>query len=168
MLAATSFAQGTYGPTGGQNLFSIGGALSRQKIDFQGGSITSTDLNAQLGFGRFLTDVHEVGLQVNESYSHSDSAGAKDTISTGIAPYYNYNFRNSPRTWFYVGAHAGAELSEQGGKSDTNFAYGVHGGVRHWLSQSAAIFAEPRYTRSQFDSFDVETTEIIFGYSVVL
>ncbi len=166
LLATTGFAQGTYGPTGGQQLFSIGGALSRQTIDFAGGSVATNSFNAQAGVGYFITDVHEVGVQVNESFS--DSNPGPKTVSTGLAPYYNYNFRNSPRTWFYVGVHAGAQVTDSGGKSETDFAYGVHAGVRHWLSQSAAIFAEPRVTRSKFNSDTLDTEEIIFGYSVVL
>ena len=98
LLAVSGFAQGSFGPTGGQNLFSIGGALSKEDINpSTGGSASFTTFNAQLGFGRFLTDVHEVGVQLNESYSTSDVSGVSDSISTGIAPYYNYNFRSNPR-----------------------------------------------------------------------
>ncbi len=52
MLAASGMAQSDlFGPTGGQNLFSIGGSLSSQTIDLGGasGEFTTTTLNLQAG-----------------------------------------------------------------------------------------------------------------------
>ncbi len=168
ILAATGMAQGSFGPTGGENLFSIGGSLSSQTIDLGGttGDSTTTTLNLQGSVGHFLTDVHEVGVQLFESYSSPDTGN--DTIVTSLGGYYNYNFRQTPRTWFYAGAHLGLLQIDSGGSDDTNIAIGIHGGVRHWLSESAALYAEPRITRSEFNGGDVMTTEIVFGYSVVL
>ncbi|MBK8178148.1 MAG: outer membrane beta-barrel protein [Planctomycetes bacterium] len=171
LLAATGSAQGTYGPTGGQQLFSLGGSISQMSIDTGGGDFEMTSFNAQAGFGYFLTDVHEVGAFLGESYSKIDAPGGNDpddSISTDIGGYYNYNFRTTPRTWFYGGAHLGLYIADQAGQTDTNIAYGIHGGVRHWLNESAAVFAEPRITRSELDGDTVTTNEIIFGYSVVL
>lgn len=171
ILAAAGSAQGVYGPTGGQQLFSIGGSISQQTIDTNGGDFETTSFNAQAGFGYFLTDVHEVGGTFGESYTKIDVPGGNDpddSISTNLLGYYNYNWRTTPRTWLYGGAHLGLFIADQGGNNDTNFAIGIHGGVRHWLSESAAIFAEPRLTRSEFEGDSVLTNEIIFGYTVVL
>ena len=121
MLAASGMAQSDlFGPTGGQNLFSIGGSLSSQTIDLGGasGEFTTTTLNLQAGVGHFLTNVHEVGVQVYESYSMPESGN--DTITSSLGGYYNYNFRSTPRTWFYAGPHAGFLLIDQGGTDDTN------------------------------------------------
>ncbi len=167
-LAATGMAQGSFGPTGGENLFSIGGSISSQTIDVGGtvGDSTTSTINLQGSVGHFLTDVHEVGVQLFESYSSPDTGS--DSITTSLGGYYNYNFRSNPRTWFYAGPHLGFLMIDSGGTDDTNIAYGIHGGVRHWLSQGAALYAEPRLTWSEFDGFDVMTAEIVFGYSVVL
>jgi hypothetical protein len=171
LLAATGAAQGTFGPTGGQQLFSLGGSISRVSIDTGGGDFDVTSFNAQVGFGYFLTDVHEVGVQLGESYQEIDAPGSaadSDQISTNLSGYYNYNFRTTPRTWFYAGPHLGLYIADQGNQTDTNIAIGIHGGVRHWLNESAAVFAEPRITRSEFEGDEVMTNEIVFGYSVVL
>jgi hypothetical protein len=163
VLAAVSSAQmGVFGPTGGENLINFGGSLGTTDVD---GDETTT-INLQAGFGHFLTDVHEVGAQLNESYSSPD--GAPDTISTGLSGYYNYNFRQNPRTWFYAGPHLGLLMIDANDDDDTNLAIGIHGGIRHWLSESTAVFVEPRFTVSEFNNDDVETAEVIFGYTVAL
>ncbi len=168
LLAATGMAQGMYGPTGGQNLFSIGGSIGSTTVDVGGttGDVTTTSVNLQAAVGHFLTDVHEVGVQLNENYSSPDTG--TDSITTGLGGYYNYNWRQNPRTWLYAGPHLGVLMVDQGGTDDTNLAFGVHVGVRHWLSESAAIYAEPRFTISEFNGGDVKTAEVIFGYQVVL
>ena len=170
VLAAAGMAQGSFGPTGGDNLFSIGGSIGKTSIDTSGGDFDQTNFNLQASVGRFLTDVHEVGVSLGENYSKIDppSGGSTDSISTTIAGYYNYNFRTSPRTWFYAGAHLGFYIADQNNDTDTSIAIGIHGGVRHWLTQNAAIFAEPRLTRSELSGDTVTTNEIIFGYSLVL
>ncbi|MEO6711592.1 MAG: hypothetical protein ABI054_02205 [Planctomycetota bacterium] len=147
---------------GGENLFSIGGSFGTTEID----NDDTTSINLQAAFGHFLTDVHEVGGQLNENYTSPDKGD--DTIFTSVTGFYNYNFRQNPRTWFYVGPHAGFLLADAGGEDDTALAIGVHGGVRHWLSENSAVFAEPRLTFSEFDGDDVRTAEVIFGYTVVL
>jgi hypothetical protein len=170
LLAATGAAQGTYGPTGGQQLFSFGGSISQQTYELSGGDVDVTSFNAQAGFGYFLTDVHEVGATLGESYQKIEIPGTSDidSITTSLSGYYNYNWRSSPRTWLYGGAHAGIFVADQANETDTNLAFGIHGGVRHWLSESTAIFAEPRITRSEFEGDTVMTNEIVFGYTVVL
>ncbi len=171
VLAATGMAQGSFGPTGGENLFSIGGSLGRTTIDSSGGDFQMTNFILQGSVGRFLTDVHEVGVSLGENYTKLDAPGGggdTDSISTTIAGYYNYNFRTSPRTWFYAGAHLGLYVADQNNETDANVAIGIHGGVRHWLNENAALFAEPRLTRSELSGDTVTTNEIIFGYSVVL
>src|SRR5687767_676048 len=164
LLAATGMAQGMYGPTEGQNLLAFGGSISTTEID----SFDFTTITLQASFSHFLTDIHEVGGQLNQNYLSPDQGD--DTVFTSLTGFYNYNFPHNAgsRTRFYAGPHLGILKADAGGEDDTNLAIGIHGGVRHWLTERSAVFAEPRFTLSEFDNEDVETAEVIFGYTMVI
>jgi hypothetical protein len=160
VLAASVSAQGgtRYGPTGGDNLLSVAGSIST--LNFDGFSLVT--LTGQFGFGRFLTDVHEVGATLSTSYSNPEKGNS--STSEGLFGYYNYNWRENPRTWFYGGPHLGISIFDAGGDDDTSLSLGGHAGMRHWLTPRTAFYAEPRLT---FGS-DIVITEIIFGYTIAL
>jgi hypothetical protein len=158
LLSVTAQAQDRYGPTGGENLLSISGSITNFDVD--GFSVLS--ISGQFGFGRFLTEEHEAGATLSTSYLNPEQGD--NAVTEGLSAYYNYNWRNEPRTWFYAGPHLGISFLDAGGEDDTNLAFGGHGGLRHWLSPRTAFFAEPRITFST----DITITEIIFGYTIAL
>lgn len=159
LLALSASAQvDHFGPIGGDNLISVSGAISRYSID----SFDVTSISGQFGFGHFLTDIHEVGATLATIYSSPEKGD--DSVNESLSGYYNYNFRNNPRTWFYAGGHLGLNYFDAGGSDDTNLALGIHGGVRQWLSPRTAFFVEPRITFAS----DIDITEIVFGYTVAL
>ncbi|MCC7014385.1 MAG: outer membrane beta-barrel protein [Planctomycetes bacterium] len=159
--------QGAGVPTGigGKQLLAFGGSISSVEVDGE----DTMNLILQAAFGYFLDDTHEVGGQVLHYVSDSDSF---EFTSRQIAPYYNYNYRQSPRLWYYGGAHAGIaifEIDVKGGGDydETGFAFGPHVGARYWLSPTTAVFAEPRITWSFLE--DTETTlEVLFGFTTTL
>jgi hypothetical protein len=151
---------GRYGPGEGESLLTFGGALTFTDPDV--GDDVDT-LTAQVGYGYFLDEHHEVGGQILNSLSDSDDF--ESTIFV-VAPYYNYNWRQSSRTWYYAGPHIGIlynSIDTPGfDEDDTSFAYGAHGGVRQWITPSTSWFVEPRITKSS----DVDDITILFGLNV--
>jgi hypothetical protein len=158
LLAGAAQAQERYGPTGGENLLSVAGSISNFDVD--GFSVLS--ITGQFGFGRFLTKEHEVGASVSISYLNPEDFDS--SVSEGLSGYYNYNWRDQPRTWFYAGPHIGLSLTDANGDDDTSIAVGGHGGLRHWLTSRTAFFVEPRLTFAS----DLTISEIIFGYTIAL
>lgn len=151
-----------YGPAMGESLLTFGGNLSRLDIDDSPNTTTTTN---QAGFGHFLTDEHEVGAQ---ALLFRVDGGGFEADSFSIAPYYNYNYRQSSRTWFYGGPHLGVVYTKfkgQGVKDDdTSLSFGIHGGIRQWLTPTTSYFIEPRLTTSSdFDEF-----ALLFGLSFTL
>ena len=151
-----------YGPVSGESLITFGGSLSR--IDIDGGSDTTTVVN-QAGFGYFIADQHEVGGQI---LLFSTDGDGFESNTYQLAPYYNFNIRQSSRTWFYFGPHLGFVYTEfkSGAVSDDDFnlSIGIHGGLRQWLTPRTSYFFEPRYTTSSdFDDFT-----LLFGLNFSL
>lgn len=160
--AANPQGRANYGPVTGESLITFGGSLSSIDPD-QGSSARTT--TGQAGFGYFISEEHEVGGQV--LLIDSDGSGF-EAQNYSIAPYYNYNYRQSSRTWFYGGPHMGLVYSstKAGNFSDddTSFSFGVHGGLRQWITPRTSYFLEPRFTTSsEFDDFT-----FLFGLNFTL
>ncbi len=151
---------GRYGPGEGESLLTFGGALSMIEPD-EGEDVDS--LTGQVGVGHFLDEHNEVGGQILVARADSDGF---DTSFIALAPYYNYNWRQSSRTWYYAGPHIGLLFSEVDAgtvdEDDTSFSYGAHAGVRQWLTPSTSWFVEPRLTQSS----EVDDFTILFGLNV--
>ncbi len=159
--------QDRYGPAGGESLLSLGVTLqSRETEPDVGEDTTDSTLFGQVGFGYFLADEHEIGAQFLGVLNSPDEGD--DVVFLAISPYYNYNFRANPRTWWYVGPHVGLAFIDFGGESESELAYGVHVGMRQWISPDAAFFVEPRYTITEFGDTDITTFDILLGLDVAL
>ena len=155
-----------FGPIGGEQLLSLAGAIAMNTSDFDGQSTTDLSLSAQAGVGYFLTDVHELGVTVLADYTIPDEGD--DSVTLGLAPYYNYNIRSDPRTWFYFGAHAGYQMFQSGDFDENGFAIGAQVGMRKWLGPRTAFYVEPRFTYATFSDLDFYTTQVLFGYSFAI
>jgi len=160
VVPAPQDGTGQYGPLVGESLLTFGGSLSRSDPD--GGSDTDS-LTGQVGGGYFLDEHQEVGGQL--LFALLDGDGFEANIYQ-VAPFYNYNFRQSSRTWYYAGPHIGLIFTdfEAGGVSDddTSLSYGVHGGVRQWMTPRTSWFIEPRITQSS----EIDDFSILFGLNV--
>lgn len=171
-VGAQSDPLGTaYGPLKGESELTFGGSLGSTKSKFDGGSSTTdTSLNGQVGYGRFLTNEREVGGQLIFNVLSPDQGD--DLRQIAILPYYRYNFRQSERTWFYAGGHLGLQKFEAGGESDTAISYGIHGGMKSWLTPQVSFFVEPRLTFSNYDlgGIDLDVTDFrtLVGFSYSL
>lgn len=169
-LQSTPTGSGGYGPVAGESEFTFAASLAstNTELDIPGqGSNTDNSFNGQVGYGRYLTDEHEVGGQFLFNLFMPDQGD--DQTQLGVLPYYRYNFRQSDRTWFYAGVQAGLQQFEQGGESDTAFSYGIHGGMKSWLTPQVSVFVEPRLTFSEFEfgpiSLDSRDFRILLGLS---
>jgi len=151
-----------FGPVDGESLLAVGGSYSRINPDV---GQTSNLVTVQTAFGYFLTKEHEVGGQILVGRADSGNTEAE---STAVLPYYNYNYRQSSRTWYYVGPHLGVinTVAKSGAfkSDDTNVSIGVHGGIRQWLTPNSALYLEPRLT---FNS-DVSDFTLLFGVNFTL
>jgi len=164
--AAAPRQESAFGPTGGEQLFGIYGDLASVSADYPGGSASASVFGGALSFGYFLTDANEIGALLLATIISPDSGD--DIKAWSLTPYYNYNFRQDPRTWYYVGAHTGFAYLDAGGDSDGALALGAHCGMRHWISPRTAFFVEPRATVAFALLGDVTTTEVLFGYTIAL
>ncbi|MFT5286885.1 MAG: hypothetical protein ACI8TQ_003060 [Planctomycetota bacterium] len=167
LLLASCYASapqggGHFGPLPGESILTVAGSISSQEPDV--GDTTDTVI-AQVGIGHFLDEVREVGGQILIANS---SSGNFESEVLGLLPYFNWNFRQSEQTWFYAGPHAGLiEVTFSGGgfnESETELSYGVHGGMRQWVTSRSAFYIEPRITKSsKLDDFT-----ILFGINFAL
>ena len=154
----------------GESELTFGGSIGlvETEFDFAGAeSNTDVSINGQVGFGRYLTNEHEVGGQAIFNLSMPDEGD--DFGQYALLPYYRYNFRSSDRTWFYTGAHTGLFVFESGGESDTGFSYGIHGGMKSWLTPQVSFFVEPRLTFTSLDigpvGLDLNEFRTLIGFT---
>lgn len=160
----------TYGPIKGDSLISLGGSWDESRVDASGTpTIDTTIITTTLQYGYFITAAHEVGGQVLfDLFDTNIENQDEDTLE--LSAYYNYNFRQSSRTWYYVGADLGWRTidSDALGNSDSA-AYGVHVGMRQWLTPQISLFIQPFYKRSEIEvttdsNADEDRYGIVYGF----
>jgi len=157
---------GAWGPSQGESELTFGGSIGNLTIDPDAGDdISINTLDGQLGYGRYLTDQHEVGGQVILSLQSPDEGDDSGTV--GLLPYYRYNIRSGDRGQYYVGGHTGI-VQFQGEDSETSFSYGIHGGFKSWLTTELSFFVEPRLTFTSFDGFDLNEFRTLLGFTYSL
>jgi len=100
-------------------------------------------LTARLSAGWYLNRVHEFGLELQPNFTRLENS--PDTSDTYIGAFYDYNHWASPRATLYGGPQLGLQLTESS-SNDTAFAWGLHAGLRYWLSTSVSLQVEPRLT----------------------
>ena len=157
-VSAAAQAPEHYGPKKGQHLAFAAGTISTFTVD----SFSTTLISGQVGIGRFLTDIHEVGAVLATTFAHPEDGD--NAYSHSLSAYYNYNWRYDSRLWFYAGPHLGVNRFEAQDDGDWSLTIGAHGGARYWLSPRTAVFAEPRLTSGS----DISIREVVFGVTVVL
>lgn len=162
-----------YGPAQGNSTLSFSGTVSDRQITPDGFPTTkNTSVIGQVGYGYFVTDKHEIGARLAVDIFDSNVAGAdRDLLELSLL--YNYNFSKTPRTWWYVGADAGiVHVDDEGAGSSDDFIYGVHVGMRQWISPTTAIVVEPFYQNATFETAAGDADEdrfgVLFGFEVTL
>jgi len=159
-----------YGAVKGESLVSVAGTITESRLDAEGlPTINTTSIRTRLGYGYFLTENHEIGA--NLGYNLEDTnVPSSDTWQLDLTALYNYNIRASSRTWYYVGVDLGTrwfddEINDSDG---SDLLYGLHVGLRNWLTPRLAFFAEPFWLRTEVDlnidsGADLDQFGILFG-----
>jgi hypothetical protein len=164
LAAETNAAQPElrYGPIRGESLMTFGGDFTHSELS--NGFESKTDsLTAQIGIGYFTHNNHEVGFQGIINHSRSKYENSTRTSSQiGCYPYYNYNFRVNPRSWLYAGPHAGIVYSDYIDDNDITWSFGLHAGLRFWLTSATSFFIEQRFTHTEFDFGGGKTESDVF------
>jgi opacity protein-like surface antigen len=165
-LAARTSGQEVYGPDKSDYLIGFDATYRHSRADAVSSSSDETELfQARVQFGWFYSRRHELGLEFSPEFVQTEAGG--DTTFLTLGPYYNYNHWAAPRTTLYGGPHLGLTyLDASGIDSDTALSWGVHGGVRYWISPNVSVNVEPRFTvADQEDDFGGETTniDVLFG-----
>ena len=160
-----------YGALKGESLVSAAGTVSESRLDVSGApTIETTTITTRVGYGYFITENHEIGT--NLAYRYEDTnVPSSDFWQLDLTAVYNYNWRASPRTWYYAGIDLGVRwIDDEIADSDfSDFLYGVHVGLRNWLSPRIAFFAEPFWLRSNFElAIDDDATQDQYGILVGL
>lgn len=165
----TEGAEARYGPLKGDSLVSLAGTISDSSIHVTGApTIRSTALTTRVGYGYFLTPNHELGANLGYRLEDNNVANS-DYSQLDLTALYNYNIRASSRTWYYAGIDLGfRRIDDEAAEKFTDLLYGIHVGLRNWLTPQIAFFAEPFYQRSKFelpidDSADQDQFGILFG-----
>ena len=110
-------------------------------------------------YGPFLTD----RVQVAGTLGFDKSGSARTTVY-GVEA--NYHFPNASPTLPFVGVFAGAtHIGGTSGGRTNSTAYGIQGGVKHFLNSSVAATAELQHRKPQ-GAHRNSTTGIIFGLAV--
>lgn len=165
----TQGADARYGPLKGDSLVSLSGTISDSGIHVTGApTIRSTAVTTRLGYGYFLTPAHELGANLGYRLEDNNVPNS-DFSQLDLTALYNYNIRASSRTWYYVGVDLGfRRIDDQAAEKFTDLLYGLHVGIRNWLTPQIAFFAEPFYQRSKFqlaidDNAEQNQFGILFG-----
>jgi hypothetical protein len=150
-----------YGPEVGESILQFAGSLT--STNSSPGETTDT-FSLLGGIGYFQSEWLELGGQVIGNWSD-------DFTSFFIAPYANYNHRINRKFWVYGGPHLGLGYFDIPGDDAIDFEYGLHAGTRYWVEPRTSLFAELRYTAASVEllgvDFDFDTTQLLFGFSVV-
>jgi opacity protein-like surface antigen len=159
-------AQVLYGPRSGDFLTAFNLSYGFTNTDGQ----EAEELTARAALSWFVTRHHELGLDLTAAYRAIEGGG--DSSSHFLGPLYNFNFYLTPRTNLYAGGRLGLAISDTNEtSSQTDFAYGLQAGLRYWLTPRVAFDVEPRYTRTELDSADLDHRDafgILLGFNVVL
>lgn len=162
-----------FGPAPGESTLSFSGTVSDRQITPAGFPTTkNTSLIAQVGYGYFLTDKNEIGANLSLDIFDSNVPNSdRDIIELSFL--YNYIFNKSPRTWWYAGVDAGVvHVDDDGAGESDDFAWGVHVGMRQWVTPSTAIVIEPFYKNTEFETLsgtaDEDRFGVLFGVQVTL
>lgn len=133
-----------YGPRASDWLVGLSATYRYSHSDSASGSTNEVEtLTARLSAGWYLDRVHEFGLELQPNYTRLEDS--PDTSDTYLGGFYNFNHWSSPRTTLYAGPQLGLQYTDAS-SSDTAFAWGLHCGVRYWLSTNVSVQVEPRLT----------------------
>ncbi len=124
--------------------------FSFEDVSSDGGDSQTIDLS--LGWGRMLTDAHEVGGMLGYSKLDFDSEGSVDGGTLGA--FYNYNFAAGTNMNPYLGVNVATFF---GDLSDFyNFGYGVEAGIKVWPWDNGGFTFGIGWdsTDTEFDSTD--------------
>lgn len=159
-----------YGPAEGESELTFGGSFGTVSTEVAGSSTDTTGFDGQVGYGQYLSNEHEVGGQLIFNLQSPDEGD--DTGSISVLPYYRYNFRGADRIQYYLGVHGGLSQIDAAGDSDTGFSYGIHGGLKSWLTPQVSFFVEPRLTFSSIEisgvDIDIDEFRTLLGFTYSL
>lgn len=131
------------------------------------GSDEAEILAGRVGLGWYQNRTHEYGIEFVPTYNRTESG--PDTYDFYLGPYYNYNRWTSARTTLFGGPQLGfAYAKVPGASNESAFSYGLHGGMRFWLSNDVSVVFEPRWAVTAFsDTFggDTSTFDVFVGLS---
>ncbi|MFN0060571.1 MAG: outer membrane beta-barrel protein [Planctomycetota bacterium] len=163
LVGCAGFDDGRYGPRDRQFLLGLSGSYSYEDDD----NGKSERLVTQSELGYFLSRAHEVGANLGMLYTNSEIA-TDDAYTILIGPYYNYNYYLAPRTSVFAGPHVGLTVFDDGATQDNEISYGVHVGVRHWLTPQLSFVVQPRYTHADFErelGGEQDRLDVLFGFA---
>lgn len=171
MLAAACRApadpEAAIGPAAGDLLVDLSGAYSFRDA---AQDPERERLRLQTSAGFFVNPAHRVGLSFDGELVNDETF---DEHLFAIGPFYDYNVPIGRRTTFYVGPQvqwASVDLGEPDESSDS-VAWGVHVGLRHWLSPRVALVLEPRWMRADFgEDFggEADQFDVLLGLAVTM
>jgi len=154
-----------YGPQKGESLLSLGGSFSSSRLDVDGvPTIESAIFTGRAAVGYFFTLEHEAGVQLTYDRFETNLAGGDQTRGD-VLLVYNYNLRQSSRTWYYFGADLGYRwLRDEDATNFNSPTYGIHVGLRQWLTPNVSVFAQPFWKRSEYETtIDDDATDTQLG-----
>ena len=146
----------------------VSGSLQKTDADWY----ETTTLSGQLNYNYFLSDNVSVGGTVRLSLSKDDSDNDGDETSKqlfflGRGDYYLAGI--NPDTVPYVGGHLGIINYEYGDDSETVLTYGIHGGLKFFVSERVSWNTELDYTTytvdTDMDDSDVKVISLLLGMS---
>lgn len=170
LLASRAVAQEeAYGPTGSDWLVGLSGNYRYSHSDAASGTTDEVEtFSARLSGGWYLDRTNELGVELQPNLTRLENS--PDTSDVYLGVFYNYNYWSSPRTTLYGGPQLGLQYID-GSESETAVAYGLHAGVRYWLSTAVSINLEPRLTIAELDDDlggQTSNVDVFFGISFKL
>lgn len=113
------------------------------------GSASYTDIedvtftSAEFSFGRYLTQMHELGINV--AYMRVEISGLGSVDGTEIGPFYHLNFPTDGNAVPFIGINAnwiGGDLNDA-----YDYSYGVSAGVKVYPYEHAGLVFSVAYQR---------------------
>ncbi|MEM8709734.1 MAG: hypothetical protein AAGG01_02180 [Planctomycetota bacterium] len=151
----------------GGRVFGLSGSYSYR--DEEGGN-QNERFAARATIEEFVADEHALGAYFLGQFTNTETdEDGREQLWAGL--HYRYHLHLTERTSLYAGPTVGIAAFDDENISDSALAYGVSGGVRHWLTERAAFTIEPTYLRAEFDADaggDTEEFLVLWGLAFSL
>jgi hypothetical protein len=137
-------------------------------FNFQDSTVSSegsSDSDSQLwsingSFGRFFTKHLQASITASAFLSETEGTSSDPSGYLGLRADWHFNPQST--AVFYLGVQ-GSSYFTGGEDSQNEFGYGGQLGIKAFMRENIFFNAEALYLKTDFDTFEIETTSVLLG-----